>query len=172
VSSNWNRNRFTGRIPKVPSNKTRKKQGFVIPTKSFVKIGIKKIFLFQKKKMFSYTNKTFGCCSKIFGWSVKKLFVVPNFVAVTKPFFSVIVAITTLVCGAWDWVNARRKNKRRFRPLRAVYKGGTDDLQGRHTPYAYHKYHSHIWQWEKRCREKKGGEVRHCAAPAIYMRCQ
>ena len=39
--------------------------------------------------MFSSTNKTFGCCSKIFGRSNKKLFVVPNFVAVTKPFFSV-----------------------------------------------------------------------------------
>jgi len=36
--------------------------------------------------MFNSINKTFGCCSKIFGWSNKK-FVVPNFVAVTKPFF-------------------------------------------------------------------------------------
>jgi len=39
--------------------------------------------------MFSSINKTFGCCSKIFGWSNKNPFVVPNFVAVTKPFFSV-----------------------------------------------------------------------------------
>jgi len=37
--------------------------------------------------MFSSVNKTFGCCSKIFGCSYKNLFVVPNFVAVTKPFF-------------------------------------------------------------------------------------
>jgi len=63
-------------------------KGFVMPTKSFVKIGITKIFCYNNK-MFSSTNKTFGCCSKIFGRSNKKLFVVPNFVAVTKPFFSV-----------------------------------------------------------------------------------
>ena len=37
--------------------------------------------------MFSSINKTFGCCSKIFGCSNKNLFVVPNFVAVTKPLF-------------------------------------------------------------------------------------
>jgi len=35
--------------------------------------------------MFGSINKTFGCCGKIFGYI---LFVVPNFVAVTKPFFS------------------------------------------------------------------------------------
>ena len=62
-------------------------KGFVIPTKSFVKIGITKIFCYNNK-MFGYINKTFGCWSKIFGCSNKKLFVVPNFVAVTKPFFS------------------------------------------------------------------------------------
>ena len=62
----------------------RKKKGFVIPTKSFVKIGITKIFCYN---MFSSINKTFGCCSKIFGWSNKNSFVVPNFVTVTKPFF-------------------------------------------------------------------------------------
>ena len=39
--------------------------------------------------MFSSINKTFGGCSKNFGCSNKKLFVVPNFVAVTKPFISV-----------------------------------------------------------------------------------
>jgi len=38
--------------------------------------------------MFGSINKPFGCCGKIFGCSNnKKLFVVPNFVAVTKPFF-------------------------------------------------------------------------------------
>jgi len=41
------------------------KKGFVIPTRSFVKIGITKIFCYNK--MFSSINKTFGCCSKIFG---------------------------------------------------------------------------------------------------------
>jgi len=44
-------------------------KGFVIPTKSFVKIGIK-IFCYNNK-MFSSINKTFGCCSKIFGCSNK-----------------------------------------------------------------------------------------------------
>jgi len=39
--------------------------------------------------MFSSINKTFGCCRNIFGCSNKKIFAVPNFVAVTKPFFSV-----------------------------------------------------------------------------------
>jgi len=64
-------------------------KGFVILTKSFVKIGITKIFYYNNK-MFSSINKTFGCCSKNFGRSnQKKIFVVPNFVAVTKPFFSV-----------------------------------------------------------------------------------
>jgi len=38
--------------------------------------------------MFSSINKTFGCCSQIFGCSNKKI-VVLNFVAVSKPFFSV-----------------------------------------------------------------------------------
>jgi len=37
--------------------------------------------------MFSSVNKTFGCCSKILVAATKNLFVVPNFVAVTKPFF-------------------------------------------------------------------------------------
>jgi len=60
-------------------------KGFVIPTKAFVKIGTTKIFCFNNE-MF----RTFGCCSKIFGCiATKKSFVVPNFVAVTKTFFSV-----------------------------------------------------------------------------------
>jgi len=61
---------------------------FVIPTKSFVKIGAAKIFCYNNK-MFCSINKPFGSCSNIFGCSNKKLFVIPNFVAVTKPFFSV-----------------------------------------------------------------------------------
>jgi len=62
------------------------KKGFVIPTESLVKIGIAKIFCYNNK-IFSSINKTFGCCGKIFDCSKKKIFVVPNFVAVTKPFF-------------------------------------------------------------------------------------
>jgi len=58
-------------------------KGFVIPTKSFVKLGTAKIFCY---------NKMFGCCSKISGCSNKKLFVVSNFVAVTKPFISVMTS--------------------------------------------------------------------------------
>jgi len=42
------------------------KNGFVMPTKSFVKIGITKLFCYNNE-MFSSINKTFGCCSKIFG---------------------------------------------------------------------------------------------------------
>ena len=48
----------------------RKKKGFVIATKSFVKIGITKIFCYNNK-MFGSINKTFGCCGKIFGCSNK-----------------------------------------------------------------------------------------------------
>jgi len=62
-------------------------KGFVISTKSFVEIGTTKILCYNNK-MFSSINKTFGCCSKIFGAATKNL-LVPNFVAVTKPFFSV-----------------------------------------------------------------------------------
>ena len=63
--------------------------GFVIPTKLFVKIGTTKIFCYNNK-IFSSINKTFGCCSEIFCCSnKKKILIVPNFVAVTKPFFSV-----------------------------------------------------------------------------------
>jgi len=45
-------------------------KGFIIPTKSFVEIGVTKIFCYNK--MFGSTNKTFGCCCKIFGCSNKK----------------------------------------------------------------------------------------------------
>ena len=69
----------------------------LLPTKSFVKIGIK-IFCYNNK-MFSSINKTFGCCSKIFGCSNKKLFVVPNFVAVTEPFFPCCVPVSLILAG-------------------------------------------------------------------------
>ena len=42
------------------------KKDFVIPTKSFVKIGMIKIFCYNNK-IFSSVNKTVGCCRKIFG---------------------------------------------------------------------------------------------------------
>jgi len=61
-------------------------KGFVMPTKSFVKIEITKIFSYNYK-MLSSINETFDCCSKIFGSSYKKKSVVPNFVAVAKPSF-------------------------------------------------------------------------------------
>ena len=64
-----------------------REKGFVVLTKSFVKIGITKTFCYNNK-MFSSVNKTFGCCrEKFLVAATKILFVVPNFVAVTKPFF-------------------------------------------------------------------------------------
>ena len=67
-----------GRIP----------HGIVIPTKSFVKIGITKIFCYNNK-MFSSTNKTFGCCSKFSGCSNEKFICCPKFCCRNKTFFSV-----------------------------------------------------------------------------------
>jgi len=67
------------------------KKGFLKPTKSFLKVGITKIF-YHNNKIFGSINKTFGCCGKIFGCSNKNSIVVPNFVAVTKPFFSLVYA--------------------------------------------------------------------------------
>jgi len=59
-----------------------------------------KIFCYNNK-MFSSINKTVGCCSKISVCSNKNIFVVPNFVAVTKPFFPVRVNVThAVVCQA------------------------------------------------------------------------
>jgi len=55
-----------------------KKKGFLIPTKSFIKIGITKIFCY---------NKMFSAAAKFLVEATKNLFVVPNFVAVTIPFF-------------------------------------------------------------------------------------
>ena len=51
-------------------------RGFVILTKSFVKIGITKTFC-HNNKMFRSVNKTFGCCSKIFGCSNKNFICCP-----------------------------------------------------------------------------------------------
>jgi len=49
-------------------------KGFVIQTESIVKIGITKIFCYNKS---SIINKTFGCCSKIFGCSNTKFICCP-----------------------------------------------------------------------------------------------
>ena len=59
-------------VSQVLSFRIHGEKGFVIPSKSFVKIGITKIFCYSNK-MFSSINKTFGCCSKIFGRSNKKV---------------------------------------------------------------------------------------------------
>jgi len=61
------------------------KKGFVIPTKSFVKIGIAKIFCYNNK-MFGSINKTFGCCGKIFGYRNKN-FIYPLFYCRYKTIF-------------------------------------------------------------------------------------
>jgi len=53
-------------FPKMIMRIMHGKKGFVIPTKSLVKIGITKILCYNNK-IFSSINKTFGCCSKIFG---------------------------------------------------------------------------------------------------------
>jgi len=51
-------------------------KSFVLPTKSFVKIGITEIFCCSDKT-FSFINITFGCSSKIFGCSNKKFICCP-----------------------------------------------------------------------------------------------
>jgi len=61
-------------------------KGFVKPTKSFVKIGITKIFCYNNK-MFSSIKKTFGCCSKIFGCSNKNVICCPEFCCRNKTIF-------------------------------------------------------------------------------------
>ena len=63
-------------------------KGFVIPTKSFVKIGITKIFYVTTTKCLLLSRKRLVAAAKFLVAATKKLFVVPNFVAVTKPFFS------------------------------------------------------------------------------------
>ena len=67
---------------------SRKKKGFVILTKSFVKIGITKYFATTKWLVLS--KKRLVAAAKFLVAATKILFVVPNFVAVTKPFFSVL----------------------------------------------------------------------------------
>jgi len=64
-------------------------KGFVIPTKSFVKIGITEIFCYNNKMLFLSTKRLVAA-AKFLVAATKKLFVDPNFAAVTKPFFFVL----------------------------------------------------------------------------------
>jgi len=64
------------------------KKGFVILTKSFVKIGITKTFPYNKKCLVLSTKRLVAA-AKFLVAATKILSVVPDFVAVTKPFFSV-----------------------------------------------------------------------------------
>ena len=61
-------------------------KGFVIPSKSFVKIGIGKYFV-ATTKCLVLSTKRLVAAAKFLVAATKKLFVVHNFVAVTKPFF-------------------------------------------------------------------------------------
>jgi len=50
--------------------------------------------------MFGFINKTIGCCGKIFGCSNKNFICCPNFVAVTKPFFSVYKLVKKAIANS------------------------------------------------------------------------
>ena len=63
-------------------------KGFVIPTKSLVEIGMTKIFCY-KNICLVLSTKRLDAAAKFLVAGAKHLFVVPNFVAVTNPFFSV-----------------------------------------------------------------------------------
>jgi len=64
------------------------KKGFVIPTKSFVEIGRdKKNYFVTTTKCLVLSTKRLVAAAKFLVAATKDLFVVPNFVAVTKPFF-------------------------------------------------------------------------------------
>ena len=85
-------------LAKIPCKNVRKcqhlalsphgKKGFVIPIKSFVKIGITKIFC-NNNKIFGSNNETLGCCSKILGCNNKKFICCPWFCCRNKTIFSV-----------------------------------------------------------------------------------
>ena len=67
-------------------------KGFVIPTNLFVQIGTTKIFCYNNKIFIVLSTKRLVDAAKFLVAATKKIFVVPNFVAVTKPFFSVELA--------------------------------------------------------------------------------
>jgi len=77
---------------------------FVIPTKSFVKIGITKIFGITTKLLVLSTERLVAAAKFIVA-ATKNLFAVPNFVAVTKPFFSVFYRALAKETGE---LNARK----------------------------------------------------------------
>jgi len=64
------------------------KKGFVIPTKSFVKIGItkQKYFMLQQQNVWFYQLYVWLPRQNFWLQQQKFCFFVPNFVAVTKPF--------------------------------------------------------------------------------------
>jgi len=69
------------------NKKAHGKQGFVILTKSFVKIGITRTFCYNHKMFIVLSTKRLVASAKVLVAATKILSVVPNFVAVTKPFF-------------------------------------------------------------------------------------
>jgi len=71
------------------------KKGFVVPTKSFVKIGITKYFVTTKRLV--VLTKRLVPAENFLVAATKILFVVPNFVAVTKPFFFRAVSTQLLI---------------------------------------------------------------------------
>jgi len=69
-------------------DKTSRKKGFVTATKSFVKIGTTKNILLHQNVYF-YQQNVWLLQHNFWLKQQKNSFLVPNFVAVTKPFFSV-----------------------------------------------------------------------------------
>ena len=69
------------------------KKGFVMTTKSFIKIGKTKIhnkIFVTTTKYLVLSTKRLVATTKLLVAATKNLFVVPNFVAVTRPFFIVL----------------------------------------------------------------------------------
>jgi len=63
------------------------KKGFVIPIKAFVKIGIAKKYCVTTTKCLVLPTKRLAAGANFLVAERKILFIVPNFVAVRKPFF-------------------------------------------------------------------------------------
>jgi len=87
-----------------------KSRGFVIPTKSFVKIGITEYFVTTSKclvlstKCLVLSTKRLVAAAKFWVAATKKLFVVPHFAAVTKTIF-----FRDRVCGGCLHIASLRK---------------------------------------------------------------
>jgi len=71
------------RIKRCVSSNVHGIKGFVIPTKSFVKIGTTKYFV-TTTKCLVLSTKRLVAAAKFLVEATKNLFVVPNFVALTK----------------------------------------------------------------------------------------